>query len=106
VRVVDLKAIVEPAVRKHLRRKEANYDFSIFGSANGEPAHVTINDRGLIKARVMVMAHDDPYEMFDVTFQVVNHKDGALAERECRSVARTPSVVITDYCGLYQPTAS
>jgi hypothetical protein len=83
VRVVDLKAIVEPAVRKHLRRKEANYDFSIFGSANGEPAHVTINDRGLIKARVlMVMAHDDPYEMFDVTFQVVNHKDGALAARE------------------------
>ena len=82
VRVVDLKAIVEPAVRKHLRRKEANYDFSIFGSANSERPHVSINDRGLIKARVlMVIPHDDPYEMLDVTFQVT-HKDGSIAARE------------------------
>jgi hypothetical protein len=82
VRVVDLKAIVEPAVRKHLRRKEADCDFSIFGSADNESPHLTINDRGLIKARVlMVTPHDEPYEMLDITFQVTD-KDGALAARE------------------------
>jgi hypothetical protein len=82
VRVVDLKAIVAPAVRKHLRRKQAVYDFSIFGSADNESPHLTINDRGLIKARVlMVTPHDEPYEMLDVTFQVTD-KDGALAARE------------------------
>ena len=29
-----------------------------------------------------MMPHDDTYEMLDVTFRVVNHKDGALAARE------------------------
>jgi hypothetical protein len=82
VRVVDLKAIIEPAVRKHLRRKQASYDFSIFGNADGLAPHVTIDNRGLIKARVlMVTPHDEPYEMLDVTFQVTD-KDGALAARE------------------------
>jgi hypothetical protein len=48
--VLDLKAINEPAVRNHLPRIVKNGDFAIFGSADGERPHVTINDHSLIKA--------------------------------------------------------
>jgi len=68
VTVLDLMEIIEPAVRKHLRRvvkNEPAYAFQIFGSANGERPHLTIDDRGRIKALVlMTIPKDDPYAVF------------------------------------------
>jgi hypothetical protein len=85
VTVLDLMEIIEPAVRKHLRRvvkNEPAYAFQIFGSANGERPHLTIDDRGRIKALVlMTIPKDDPYAVFNVTVQV-SEQDGALGARE------------------------
>jgi hypothetical protein len=83
--VLDLKAVMEPAVRKHLRqavKDEGAYDFSIFGSANSEHPHLTIDNRGQIKAMVlMVIPKQDSYVTFDVAFQV-SVRNGALTARE------------------------
>ncbi len=53
-----------PAVRKHLRqivRNEPDYAFAIFGSINGEPPHLTIDNRGRIKALVLTgVPKEDP----------------------------------------------
>jgi hypothetical protein len=82
LRGVDLAAIIEPAVRKHLRHKDAHYDFAILGSADDDPPHISIDNRGLIKARVlMVVPHGDAYEMFEATSQVTQ-KDGAPTAHE------------------------
>jgi len=85
LRVLDLKAVIEPAVRRHLRRmgkNERDYAFSIFGSANGEAPHLTIDDSGVIRALVlMVVPKSDPYVMLEVAFRV-SPGDGPLAARE------------------------
>ena len=82
---LDLQAIIEPAVRKQLRqtvKHEPDYDFGIFGSANGEHPHLTIDDRGLIKGVVMMaIPRKDLYAMYDITFQV-SQRNGALGARE------------------------
>lgn len=91
VLVLDLKAIIEPVVRKYLPRVAKNGDFAIFGSADGERPHLTIDDRGLIKALVLVsMPKHDPYVavMFDVTFQAFQ-RNGQLGAREM-SIHRSP----------------
>src|SRR5215467_11891730 len=90
--VLDLKAIIEPAVRKHLRRIVKNapdYAFQIFSSGvEGERPRLTIDDRGLIKALVlMTIPKQDPYGkplarlIFDVTFRV-SDRDQPLDARE------------------------
>jgi len=90
--VLDLKAIIEPAVRKHLRRIVKNapdYAFQIFSSGvEGERPRLTIDDRGLIKALVlMTIPKQDPYAkplarlIFDVTFRV-SDRDQPLDARE------------------------
>ena len=77
VLVLDLKAIIEPAVRKRLRRlvkNESTYTFSAFGFA--------VDNRGLVKAPVLMQI---PKEERDVNFAVtllVVHKDATLAVRD------------------------
>src|SRR6266540_5218202 len=77
VLVLDLKAIIEPAVRKRLRRlvkNESTYTFSAFGLAD--------DNRGLVKAPVLMQI---PKEERDIAFTVtllVVHKDGTLVARD------------------------
>jgi hypothetical protein len=70
--VLDLKAVIEPVVRKHVPRNVEDGDFAIFGSANGERPHLTIDDHGVIKALVVISApkrDPDAAAVFDVTFR-------------------------------------
>jgi hypothetical protein len=77
VLVLDLKAIIEPAVRKRLRRlvkNESTYTFSAFGLA--------VDNRGLVEAPVLMQI---PKEERDIAFTVtllVVHKDGTLVARD------------------------
>jgi hypothetical protein len=74
--VLDLKAIIEPAVRKRLRqlvKDQSAYAFSV---------SPTVDNRGLVSALVVMQI---PKEERDVTFDVtllVAQKDGALAARD------------------------
>lgn len=84
---LDLKSVMEFAVRKELRKtvKEERYAFEIEGDNSGDPPKLSIDNSGLIKARVemQVAKEDDPHIFVDVVFQVRVH-DGAL---EARSVS-------------------
>jgi hypothetical protein len=77
VLVLDLKAIIEPAVRKQLRqvvKNESTYTFSAFGLA--------VDNRGLVEATVLMQI---PKEERDIAFTVtllVVHKDGTLVARD------------------------
>lgn len=81
--VLDLRAIIEPVVRKHLPRGDKNGDFAISGSADGKPPHITIDDHGLIKATVLVSMpkQSDVVVMFHVIFQVFR-TSGQLGAKE------------------------
>src|SRR5262245_33692317 len=76
VLVLDLKAIIEPAVRKRLRqlvKDQSAYAFS---------ASPAVDNRGLVSASVVKQI---PKEDRDVTFDVtllVSQKDRALAARD------------------------
>jgi hypothetical protein len=78
VLVLDLKAIIESAVRKRLRRlvkNESAYAFSAGGP-------LAVDNRGLVKAPVFMQI---PKKARDVTFDItllVVQKDGALAIRD------------------------
>ena len=83
---LDLKAIIEPATRKYLTKsgeKEEQFYFAIFGIYNGEPPHITIDNRGLIKAVVMmeIPRPETSYVMLDVTAKVIA-RDGTLTVRD------------------------
>jgi hypothetical protein len=81
VLVLDLHAIIEPAVRKQLRqvvKNESAYTFSVtwFDAA---PRRLTVDNRGKITAPVLMqLPKQDRDVMFDVTVQV-GEKGGALA---------------------------
>jgi hypothetical protein len=81
VLVLDLRAIIEPAVRKQLRqvvKNESAYTFSVtwFDAA---PRRLTVDNRGKITAPVLMqLPKQDRDVMFDVTVQV-GEKGGALA---------------------------
>ncbi len=82
---LDLKPIVELAVRKELRKSiknEAAYAFEIQGDNSGEPPRLTIDNSGLIKARIemQVPKEEDPVVYVDAVFQV-RERDGALEAR-------------------------
>jgi hypothetical protein len=82
---LDLKPIMELAVRKQLRKtvkNEASYAFEIQGDNSGEPVRLTIDNTGLIKARIemQVPKEEDPEIYVDVVFQV-RERDGALEAR-------------------------
>jgi hypothetical protein len=82
---LDLKPIIELAVRKHLRKtvkNEADYAFEIQGANSGEPPRLTIDNRGLIKTRIemQVPKADDPEIYVDVVFRV-SVRNGALEAR-------------------------
>ena len=82
--VLDLKAIIEPAVRKHLPRIIKNGDFAVVGSADDERPHLTVDDHGLIKALALVsLPKREPYAAaaFEVVFQAFQ-KNGELGARE------------------------
>ena len=88
---LDLKPIIETAVRKELRKttkKEASYAFEIQGDNSGEPPRLAINNGGLIKARIemQVPKGDDPKIYVDVVYQV-RKRDGALEVRS-RSIRK------------------
>ena len=82
---LDLKPIMELAVRKQLRKtvkNEASYAFEIQGDNSGEPPRLTIDNSGLIKARIemQVPKKEDPEIYVDVVLQV-RERDGALEAR-------------------------
>jgi hypothetical protein len=82
---LDLKPIMELAVRKQLRKtikNEASYAFEIQGDNSGEPPRLAINNDGLIKARIeMQVPKGDNRTMYvDVVFQI-RERDGALEVR-------------------------
>jgi hypothetical protein len=79
---LDLKPIMEFAVRKQLRKTVKKYAFEIQGDNSGEPPRLTIDNRGLIKARIemQVPKEEDPEIFVDVVFQV-RERDGALEAR-------------------------
>jgi hypothetical protein len=82
---LDLKSIMEFAVRKELRKtvkNEAAYAFEIEGDNSGEAPKLSIDNSGLIKARVQMQVpkSDDPEIYVDVVFQV-RERDGALEAR-------------------------
>jgi hypothetical protein len=81
--VLDLKAVVEPAVRKQLRqlvKNEGTYTFSIL--SDSENTRLTIDNRGLVKAQVLMqIPKQDRDVVFDVTL-LVSQKGGALAARD------------------------
>jgi hypothetical protein len=84
VLVLDLRAIIEPAVRKQMRqfvKNEPAYTFSVtWGGA--PPQGLTVDNRGQVKAAVLMqLPKQDRDVTFDVTLQVVQ-KDGALAARD------------------------
>jgi hypothetical protein len=82
---LDLKPIMELAVRKQLRKtvkNQAAYAFEIQGDNSGEPPRLTIDKSGLIKARIemQVPKKEDPEIYVDVVYQV-RERDGALEAR-------------------------
>ena len=79
---LDLKPIIELAVRKQLRKtikNEASYAFEIQGDNSGKPPRLTVDNAGLIKAQIemQVPKREDPEIYVDVIFQV-HERDGAL----------------------------
>ncbi len=92
VQSLDVKPIMELAIRKKLRKSiknEASYAFEIQGDNSGEPPRLTIDNAGLIKARIemQVPKSEDSRIYVDVVFQV-RKKDGAL---EARPLSIRPS---------------
>jgi hypothetical protein len=82
---LDLKPIIELAVRKYLRKtvkNEASYAFEIEGDNSGEPPRLTIDNRGVIKTRIQMQVpkKEDPEIYVDVVFQV-GARNGALEAR-------------------------
>jgi hypothetical protein len=82
---LDLKPIMELAVRKQLRKtvkNEASYAFEIQGDNSGEPPRLTIDNAGLIKARIemQVPKEENPEIYVDVVFQI-RERDGAIEAR-------------------------
>jgi hypothetical protein len=84
VLVLDLKAIIEPTVRKQMRqfvKNEPTYAFSVTWGGTPPPG-LTVDNRGQVKAAVLMQQpKQDRDATFDVTLQVVQ-KDGALAARD------------------------
>ncbi len=85
VLTLDLKSIMEFAVRRELRKtvkNEAAYAFEIEGDNSGEPPRLSIDNSGLIKARIQMQVPkgDDPELRVDVVFQA-RVRDGALEAR-------------------------
>jgi hypothetical protein len=84
VLVLDLRAIIEPAVRKQLRglvKNESAYTFSVtwFDTA---PRGLAVDNRGQVTTPVLMqLPKQDRDVTFDVTLQVVQ-KDGTLAARD------------------------
>ena len=82
---LDLKPIMEHAVRKQLRKtvqNEASYAFEIQGDNSGEPPRLTIDNNGMIKARIEMQVPKGEYPEIhvDLVFQV-RERDGALEAR-------------------------
>jgi hypothetical protein len=81
VLVLDLRAIIEPAVRKQLRglvKNESAYTFSVTWS-DAAPRGLAVDNRGHVTAPVLMQL---PKQDRDVTFDVmllVGEKGGALA---------------------------
>jgi hypothetical protein len=84
VLVLDLRAIIEPAVRKQLRglvKNESAYTFSVtwFDTA---PRGLAVDNRGQVTTPVLMqLPKQDRDVTFEVTLQVVQ-KDGTLAARD------------------------
>lgn len=85
VLTLDLKSVMEFAVRKELRKtmkNEGDYAFEIEGDNSGEPPQLSIDNSGLIKARIQMQVPkaEDPEIYVDVVFQA-RLRDGALEAR-------------------------
>jgi len=82
--VLDLHAIIEPAVRKQLRglvKNESAYTFSVTWS-DAAPRGLAVDNRGQVTVPVLMQV---PKQDRDVTFDVkllVDEKGGALAARD------------------------
>ena len=81
MRVLDLMAIIEPAVRKRLRQLVKNPRAYVFFVWDADPP-VTIDDRGRVKAQVLMqIPKQDPDVTFDVTLQVLQNS-GSLSTQD------------------------
>jgi hypothetical protein len=92
---LDLKSVMEFAVRKELRKtvkSEAAYAFEIEGDNSGEPPRLTIDNSGLIKARIQMQVPKaaDPQIYVDAVLQV-RQRDGALEVRPVSIRTSRPS---------------
>jgi hypothetical protein len=82
---LDLKPIVELAVRKKLRKtskSEASYAFEIQGDNSGEPPQLTIDNSGKMKARIEMQVPKEEYPKLyvDIIIQI-REREGALEAR-------------------------
>jgi hypothetical protein len=82
---LDLKPIIELAVRKYLHKtvkNEASYAFEIQGDNSGEAFCLTIDNRGVVKTRIemQVPKKEDPEIYVDVVFKV-GARNGVLEAR-------------------------
>jgi len=85
---LDLKPIMELAVRRELRKtmkNEASYAFEIQGDNSGEPPRLSIDNDGMIRTRIeMQVPKEDLKTIYvDVLLQV-SWRDGALHARPLR----------------------
>jgi len=82
---LDLKSVMEFAIRKELRKtmkNEGAYAFEIEGDNSGEPPKLSIDNSGLIKARIQMQVpkSEDPEIFVDAVFQA-RLRDGSLEAR-------------------------
>ena len=78
---LDLKSVMEFAVRKQVGNTE-RYAFEIEGDNSGDPPKLSVDNSGLIKARIemQVPKEEDQHIFVDVVFQA-RMRDGALEAR-------------------------
>jgi hypothetical protein len=84
VLVLDLKAIIEPAVRKRLQRLVKNESIYVFSAFD-----LAVDNRGLVEAPVLMRI---PKQERDIAFAVtllVVHKDATLVARDVALPRRT-----------------
>jgi hypothetical protein len=81
---LDLKSVMEFAARKEVSKtvKNERYAFEIEGDNSGDPPKLSIDNSGLIKARVQMQVpkEEDPQIFVDIVLQA-RVRDGALEAR-------------------------
>jgi hypothetical protein len=88
VLVLDLQSVIEPAARKYLAQageKESDLAFSIFGIYSEKPPRITIDNRGLIRAVVMMVTvrPETSYLMLEINCKI-DARGGVLSAHDIK----------------------